>query len=94
MRLGWLSDIHLNFLDRPAVQAFLCELAASDADFWLLGGDIARADSVVASLQILEGAIGRDIHFVLGNRNFYAGSIIESEDRSGSSSSTQSIWSG
>jgi len=77
MRLGWLSDIHLNFLDRPAVQAFLCELAASDADFWLLGGDIAQADSVVESLQILEGAIGRDIHFVLGNHDFYGGSIIK-----------------
>jgi predicted MPP superfamily phosphohydrolase len=77
MRLGWLSDIHLNFLDRSAVQAFLRELAAADADVWLLGGDIAQANSVLGSLQSLEGELDRDIYFVLGNHDFYGGSIIE-----------------
>ncbi|MFO0866970.1 MAG: hypothetical protein U0744_20400 [Gemmataceae bacterium] len=46
MRLAWLTDIHLNFVDRPGVETLLRELRDACPDAVLIGGDIAEADSV------------------------------------------------
>ena len=71
----WLTDLHLNFVQPPAVDAFLHELQASPADIVLISGDIAEATDVTHYLARLDDALQRPIYFVLGNHDFYFGSI-------------------
>jgi Icc protein len=75
MLLAWLTDIHLNFLEPPEVERFLEQVRAAGADAILLTGDISDARDVVHRLTQLDEAIGRPVFFVLGNHDFYGGSI-------------------
>jgi predicted phosphohydrolase len=75
MNLAWLTDVHLNFLDHGAVEAFVRTLAAMDCDGILLSGDLGEAPDVVSYLNKLNIAFPGPIYFVLGNHDFYRGSI-------------------
>lgn len=75
MRAAWVTDIHLNCLDGPKVEAFCAALRVGDPDIVLVGGDIAEADTVEAYLRTLATSIQKPIYFVLGNHDFYQGSI-------------------
>jgi predicted phosphohydrolase len=75
MRLAWLTDLHLNFLDRAALEAFGDALRDCDADAFLVGGDLGEADSVCEYLAWLDDLLDRSIYFVLGNHDFYRASI-------------------
>jgi 3',5'-cyclic AMP phosphodiesterase CpdA len=72
---AWVTDPHLNFLDPPEVEAFLRSVANLPADGLLLTGDIGEAGSVTAFLKLLDARLGRPVYFVLGNHDFYRGSI-------------------
>lgn len=75
MRCAWATDIHLNFVsDRRRFQ-FAEAVLAEEPEIVLLGGDIAEANTVVPYLGELADWIGRPIYFVLGNHDFYRGSI-------------------
>lgn len=76
-RLGWLTDIHLNFLSGARRRRFYDRLRASALDALLISGDIGEADSVQRYLAELEAALQTPIYFVLGNHDFYRGSIGE-----------------
>jgi Icc protein len=73
--LAWLTDIHLNFLEPPEVAAFLDRVRATEAEAILLTGDVSDARDVVRRLDQMDAAIGRPIYFVLGNHDYYGGSI-------------------
>jgi len=75
MRLIWLTDIHLNFLLDEEVDNFLLLVRAQQPDAVLLTGDIGEAQSVEPILQNLAEAWRWPIYFVLGNHDFYGGSI-------------------
>jgi Icc-related predicted phosphoesterase len=75
MRLAWVNDIHLNFVNPAGVRAFTGALASSGADAVLLGGDIGEAPSVVRYLRTLAETVRKPIYFVLGNHDFYHSSI-------------------
>lgn len=75
MRLAWATDIHLDFLDAQGVENFTALLEGTGADAILIGGDIAKAGSVGRHLSSLEARLLRPIYFVLGNHDFYVGSI-------------------
>jgi Icc protein len=75
MKLAWATDIHLDFLDAAGIEAFLGRLESSRADAFLIGGDIAKAGSVERHLRTLESRLLRPVYFVLGNHDFYVGSI-------------------
>jgi 3',5'-cyclic-AMP phosphodiesterase len=75
MRLAWLTDIHLNFLNGSETNHFLSAVQASEADAILLTGDIGESRNVTALLEKLDDAWQRPIYFVLGNHDFYGGSI-------------------
>ena len=74
-RLAWLTDIHLNFLREPVLEAFLSSLEETNADAFLIGGDIGEAPDVALHLNALANRLRRPIYFVLGNHDFYRGSI-------------------
>jgi predicted phosphohydrolase len=75
-RVAWTTDIHLEFLgDSAAIGRFCQSIADTDPDIVLIGGDIAVAPSIGKSLLLLENYLQRPICFVLGNHDFYNGSI-------------------
>jgi predicted MPP superfamily phosphohydrolase len=80
-RFAWLTDLHLNFLKPDELAAFLDRLADVPADAFLLGGDLAEADHLAMYLERLDAALGRPIYFVLGNHDFYGGSVAETRRR-------------
>ena len=74
VRLAWATDIHLNFA--PKGPEALCEdLRRTRADAFLLAGDIAEAPTLVPALEVLERHSPCPVYFVLGNHDFYKGSI-------------------
>jgi len=75
MRLAWVTDIHLNFLTDRAAEAFCAEIGETGTDAILVGGDIGEAPSLLRYLDLLEARIARPIYLVLGNHDFYGGSI-------------------
>src|SRR5262245_22063486 len=76
-RLAWATDIHLNFLSAEELAAFAAALTGTEADAILLPGAIAEAPSLRRLLTTLAEAVQRPIYFVLGNHDFYHGSIAE-----------------
>ena len=74
MRLAWATDIHLNFLTTVARRRFL-ESVKEQADALVVTGDIAESNSLVATLMVMDALVGRPIYFVLGNHDFYRGSV-------------------
>jgi predicted MPP superfamily phosphohydrolase len=73
--LAWMTDVHLNFLEPEEREAFLRDVAARPCDAVLVTGDLAEAPSLEAHLAAMERALARPIYFVLGNHDFYRGSI-------------------
>jgi predicted phosphohydrolase len=76
-RVTWLTDIHLNFVanDQTQWEKFLEEVRSTHADTILIGGDIAEAHDLVSWLRRIDDELQRPVYFVLGNHDFYFGSI-------------------
>lgn len=83
MRVGWLTDIHLNFLPPPAEAQFLSWLAAENLDTVLCGGDVSEGPEVPGHLRALAEAVDRPVYFVLGNHDYYFSSIAAVRDTVG-----------
>lgn len=75
MKSLWLTDIHLEFLDDSGFTGFMAELRRENADAVLISGDIAQAPTVKEFLLRMERELQLPIYFVLGNHDFYNGSI-------------------
>ena len=74
MRLAWLTDIHLNFVDALTMGQLL-ESATKKSDAVAISGDIAESHNVCHYLRQVEETVQKPIYFVLGNHDFYRGSI-------------------
>jgi len=74
MKLAWLTDIHLNFLQSPQRRQFL-EKVKEAADAVALSGDIGESVDVAQYLSEMADVIENPIYFVLGNHDFYRDSI-------------------
>ena len=75
-RLAWITDPHFNFVDQAAFEGFCASLADTAADAVLLGGDIGEAPNVAIYLDALQRRLDCPIYFVLGNHDFYRGTIV------------------
>jgi 3',5'-cyclic-AMP phosphodiesterase len=75
MRLAWITDIHLNFLTPFQVDKFLGSVAGADVDGVIISGDIAESQNLIFYLKRMESRLQKPIYFVLGNHDFYNGSI-------------------
>jgi 3',5'-cyclic AMP phosphodiesterase CpdA len=80
-RVAWATDIHLNFVDEARASAFIARLRATAADTFLIGGDIAEAPSVEGWLRRFDEELRAPVCFVLGNHDYYLGSIAELRSR-------------
>lgn len=76
MQLAWATDIHLNFSDSARRQEFYGSVRRK-ADALLVSGDIAESPSIEAMLVEMDEALGMPVYFVLGNHDFFKGSIAE-----------------
>lgn len=94
MRIAWLTDIHFNFLSSPQIVAFYQKILDANPTAITISGDIAEADSVEWYLLHLEEQLARPIYFVLGNHDYYRGSInkVRSRITELSNSSTHLHW--
>jgi predicted MPP superfamily phosphohydrolase len=52
-----------------------------EADCFAITGDIGEARSIERYLRLLESSLQRPIYFVLGNHDFYHGSIVLVRER-------------
>jgi DNA repair exonuclease SbcCD nuclease subunit len=73
LRLGWLTDAHLNFVSSRQRSEFYGQLREQDLDAFVLGGATGEADSVTAYLVEIPDALRIPIYIVLGNHDFYRG---------------------
>ena len=73
MKLAWLTDIHLNFLDDAQVKGFISTVKA---DKILISGDISTSKKLLKHLDYFE----LPTYFVLGNHDFYHSSIQDVTD--------------
>ena len=80
-RIAWLTDIHLNFLLAQQVHEFLKSVVEVRPDAVLVSGDIAESHNVCDYLEQMREMIPVPIYFVLGNHDYYHGSIVETRIR-------------
>ncbi|MEX2186899.1 MAG: metallophosphoesterase [Pirellulales bacterium] len=74
-RVAWLTDIHLNFVARGEIGRFLAQVENEKLDWVLIGGDIGEAHDVTEYLARIGSRLSARVAFVLGNHDFYRGSI-------------------
>lgn len=77
MNLIWLTDIHLNFLEKMERIIFYDQILIKEGDAVLITGDIAEAHSVIEILNEMVNFIKKPIYFVLGNHDYYGGNVQE-----------------
>lgn len=74
-KIAWLTDIHLNFLKYDARKKFYLDVSETYADLILITGDIGEAKDVCGLLTEMSININKPIYFVLGNHDYYHGSV-------------------
>lgn len=81
MKLLHLTDIHLDFTDIPTRNKFYLDVYNQEADYVLIGGDIAdgpkRGEELLLEFQALALHDYTTILFVFGNHDCYNSSIKE-----------------
>ncbi len=76
-RTVWLTDVHFEFLDGYGIAAFLASVRECQPDVILVGGDTGQARTVLGFLRTIQSQLHVPVYFVLGNHDFYGGSIHE-----------------
>ena len=72
-RVAWITDPHLNFCENT--DAFWSSVSEKQPDAVLLGGDLTEASDLERTFSEVEAKVALPIFFVLGNHDFYHGSI-------------------
>jgi len=70
-----MTDIHLNFLAHDRLFEFTEDIKVHKPDALFITGDISEAPKVAEHLDLLDTMVRVPVYFVLGNHDFYHGSI-------------------
>ncbi len=89
MNIAWATDIHLDHCSQRTVRKFVDSLARGRHDAILIGGDIGQAPSFDKYLLLISEAVSCPVYFVLGNHDFYGGSIREVRERASALASSR-----
>lgn len=94
MRLGWLSDIHLEFIGHDAAAEFVAGLQQHEVDAWLVTGDIGVAASLTDFLGLFDRLLAVPTCFTLGNHDHYGGSVagVAREVRACVAAAARLVW--
>ena len=76
-RLVWATDLHFDAADRSQYKLFFDLILSHEADALLIGGDISNGMTSFSHLANLSKVFTQSIYYVLGNHDFYYGSIEE-----------------
>lgn len=79
--LAWVTDPHLPHAGAARRSRFLKLLSEEEYNVLIVIGDVGQAESVVPYLRQIADAAGRPVHFVLGNHDFYGGSVAGVRER-------------
>ena len=74
-KIAWLTDIHLNFLESEARKNFYNSIDQTESEAILITGDIAEAPNICDILNEFSEHTNKKIYFVLGNHDYYSGSV-------------------
>lgn len=80
-RIAWLSDIHLNFLKPSEINQFIDLIRLGSPDSIWISGDIGQSKTVIEYLKLMGSSIECPIFFVLGNHDYYEGSVSELREK-------------
>jgi len=87
MKIVWCTDIHLDFIDDstiekgdPKLQSFAKLILGHAPDAVMITGDISISPQLEHHLNTLENLLQIPILYVLGNHDFYHGSIKDVRD--------------
>lgn len=72
--LAWLTDVHCNFVSDSS---WFDKILDDRPNAILITGDIAEAKSLAGVLRMFADKTSRPIYFVLGNHDFYHGTIAD-----------------
>lgn len=75
MKLAWVTDIHLNFLESADRKRFYQDIVATKSNTVLVSGDIAEAWAISEILEEMAQHIAKPIYFVLGNHDYYQSNV-------------------
>ncbi len=91
---AWVTDIHLNFVDKDRREAFYRSILDARPDVVLVSGDIAEGPELGTFLCEMDAALGRPVYFVLGNHDFYRSSIrkVEEETTKLAAGAERLVW--
>jgi predicted phosphohydrolase len=78
--IAWISDCHLDRAAPDAMDVFLDTLRSFAPDSVILTGDTSNANRLVADLERIADAAQAPLHFVLGNHDYYGGSVGQVRD--------------
>lgn len=94
MKIAWITDIHFNFLEPEQILKFLEKLQSKNADVVLMSGDIGEANTLFDYLTMIHESISAPIYFVLGNHDYYKGTIknVRSSLKHFSVTYTRLVW--
>jgi len=76
-KLLWATDLHLDAADLAEHLQFTEMARDSDPDGILIGGDICNGYNSLIQLRNLASKLNKPIYFVLGNHDYYYGSIVK-----------------
>lgn len=76
----WLSDLHLDAASQPRYERFLELIHLHQPDIILIGGDIANGNEAFRHLETFAHLFEIPLYFVLGNHDFYFGSILKTRN--------------
>lgn len=76
-KIAWLTDPHLNFLKPSEREMFYQQIKQAKVNSVLITGDIAESQDVCELLNEFNANINLPIYFVLGNHDYYFGSVTE-----------------
>lgn len=81
VRLAWMTDIHLNFLEPMQIDNWLSDVRKVRPHAVLITGDIGEASTYEDYLIRIAGRLGVPLFFVLGNHDYYHGDIAQVREK-------------
>jgi predicted MPP superfamily phosphohydrolase len=90
----WLTDIHLNFVHSYDLEEFYTKIKDHAPTALFITGDIGEANDVFIFLEQLAIMSSAPVYFVLGNHDYYGGSIagVRKEARKLTESDSDIYW--
>lgn len=77
VKIVWATDLHLDAADRFSLLKFFTSFQEASADIAVISGDISNGSQSLMHLRKLAELITKPLYFVLGNHDYYFGSIHE-----------------